>query len=100
MYGPVGTVVWQGSVGNHRPYADLVGLPEKWRVEPASAATFGIYVGKMRLFPWGGELIFSGHGTVLAGKAKRDARRRRWGVCCLWDEKAKIGIISHESDHA
>ena len=26
MYGPVRTVVWQGSVGDHRPYADLVTL--------------------------------------------------------------------------
>jgi hypothetical protein len=24
VYGPVRTVVWQGSVGDHRPYADLV----------------------------------------------------------------------------
>ena len=24
MYGPVRTVVWQGSVGDRRPYADLV----------------------------------------------------------------------------
>jgi len=24
VYGPVRTVVWQGSVGNHRPYADQV----------------------------------------------------------------------------
>ena len=23
VYGPVRTVVWQGSVGDHRPYADL-----------------------------------------------------------------------------
>ena len=27
MYGPVRTVVWQGSVGDRRPYADLVGNP-------------------------------------------------------------------------
>jgi hypothetical protein len=27
VYGPVRTVVWQGSVGDHRPYADLVGNP-------------------------------------------------------------------------
>jgi hypothetical protein len=26
VYGPVRTVVWQGSVGDHRPYADLVGI--------------------------------------------------------------------------
>jgi hypothetical protein len=25
VYGPVRTVVWQGSVGDRRPYADLVG---------------------------------------------------------------------------
>jgi hypothetical protein len=28
VYGPVRTVVWQGSVGNRRPYADLTRLPE------------------------------------------------------------------------
>ena len=27
MYGPVRTVVWQGSAGDRRPYADLVGKP-------------------------------------------------------------------------
>ena len=26
MYGPVRTVVWQGSAGNRRPYADQTGL--------------------------------------------------------------------------
>jgi len=25
VYGPVRTVVWQGSAGNRRPYADLTG---------------------------------------------------------------------------
>ncbi len=28
MYGPVRTVVWQGSVGDRRPYANLVGYPD------------------------------------------------------------------------
>ena len=28
MYGPVRTVVWQGSAGDRRPYADLTGKPE------------------------------------------------------------------------
>jgi hypothetical protein len=28
VYGPVRTVVWQGSVGDHRPYADQVGLTD------------------------------------------------------------------------
>ena len=28
VYGPVRTVVWQGSVGDRRPYADLVGVAE------------------------------------------------------------------------
>jgi hypothetical protein len=27
VYGPVRTVVWQGSVGDRRPYADQVGDP-------------------------------------------------------------------------
>ena len=28
MYGPVRTVVWQGSAGDRRPYADLTGYTE------------------------------------------------------------------------
>ena len=28
VYGPVRTVVWQGSVGDRRPYADLTSIPE------------------------------------------------------------------------
>jgi hypothetical protein len=28
VYGPVRTVVWQGSAGNRCPYADLTGKPE------------------------------------------------------------------------
>ena len=28
MYGSVRTVVWQGSVGDRRPYADLTGYSE------------------------------------------------------------------------
>jgi len=28
VYGPVRTVVWQGSAGDRRPYADLTGYPE------------------------------------------------------------------------
>jgi hypothetical protein len=28
VYGPVRTVVWQGSVGNRRPYADLTAFSE------------------------------------------------------------------------
>ena len=28
MYGPVRTVVWQGSAGDRRPYADQTGLEE------------------------------------------------------------------------
>jgi hypothetical protein len=31
VYGPVRTVVWQGSAGNRCPYADQVGL---WEVTP------------------------------------------------------------------
>lgn len=27
VYGPVRTVVWQGSAGDRRPYADLTGYP-------------------------------------------------------------------------
>ena len=28
VYGPVRTVVWQGSAGDRRPYANLTGNPE------------------------------------------------------------------------
>jgi len=28
VYGPVRTVVWQGSAGDRRPYADLTGKEE------------------------------------------------------------------------
>jgi hypothetical protein len=28
VYGPVRTVVWQGSAGDRGPYADPTGLPE------------------------------------------------------------------------
>jgi len=31
VYGPVRTVVWQGSAGDRRPYADLTGGPETRR---------------------------------------------------------------------
>ncbi len=30
VYGPVRTVVWQGSAGDRRPYADQVGFQVKW----------------------------------------------------------------------
>ena len=32
VYGPVRTVVWQGSAGDCRPYADLVGYPDECSV--------------------------------------------------------------------
>ena len=37
VYGPVRTVVWQGSAGDCRPYADLGGNPKLSRF----GATFG-----------------------------------------------------------
>jgi hypothetical protein len=33
VYGPVRTVVWQGSAGDCRPYADLTGKPEVTNTE-------------------------------------------------------------------
>jgi len=30
VYGPVRTVVWQGSAGDRRPYADQTRKPSKW----------------------------------------------------------------------
>jgi hypothetical protein len=38
VYGPVRTVVWQGSAGDRGPYADQVGFEE---VEPDGYPTFG-----------------------------------------------------------
>jgi hypothetical protein len=37
VYGPVRTVVWQGSVGDRRPYADLTPHPD--RIDEIFAAT-------------------------------------------------------------
>jgi hypothetical protein len=30
VYGPVRTVVWQGSAGDCRPYADRTGISDEW----------------------------------------------------------------------
>src|SRR5262244_3585043 len=38
VYGPVRTVVWQGSAGDRRPYADLVLNPEVMRGTSVCAA--------------------------------------------------------------
>src|SRR3954447_26473927 len=35
VYGPVCTVVWQGSVGDCCPYADQVGIPENELLKPS-----------------------------------------------------------------
>jgi hypothetical protein len=35
VYGPVRTVVWQGSAGDRRPYADLVGKSDVIRAATA-----------------------------------------------------------------
>ena len=40
MYGPVRTGVWQGSVGDRRPYANLVGYPEVGARKPANRVDF------------------------------------------------------------
>ena len=59
MYGPVRTVVWQGSAGDRRPYADLVGNPEATRLltinrdytqNPASEFRFIPATGQERQF--------------------------------------------------
>jgi len=34
VYGPVCTVVWQGSAGDRRPYADQVRFPETFQNAP------------------------------------------------------------------
>jgi hypothetical protein len=36
VYGPVRTVVWQGSVGDHRPYADPVNDNREFPRNPAA----------------------------------------------------------------
>jgi hypothetical protein len=33
VYGPVRTVVWQGSGGDRRPYADQVGVQVNWMTQ-------------------------------------------------------------------
>jgi hypothetical protein len=38
VYGPVRTVVWQGSAGDRRPYADLVAHSERARSAGPSTA--------------------------------------------------------------
>jgi hypothetical protein len=43
VYGPVRTVVWQGSAGDRRPYADLTPMEPAYMlrlVAPATIATF------------------------------------------------------------
>jgi len=52
VYGPVRTVVWQGSAGNRRPYADL----------PAKGANFRIADNPDRIL----SLDFSGLGVLRA----------------------------------
>jgi len=37
VYGPVRTVVWQGSAGDRRPYADQVGLWKRIGIAPAES---------------------------------------------------------------
>ena len=37
VYGPVRTVVWQGSAGDYRPYADQAGFTATWNSKHTSA---------------------------------------------------------------
>ena len=55
MYGPVRTVVWQGSVGDRRPYADQVGLEEtsRHRVLFALISAKPVSGPRQNLFPVG-----------------------------------------------
>jgi hypothetical protein len=39
VYGPVRTVVWQGSAGDRRPYADQTRFPDKWLILPTWTIT-------------------------------------------------------------
>jgi hypothetical protein len=50
VYGPVRTVVWQGSAGDRRPYADQVGL---WEAHPADipTAVFVAFTRRMQESP-------------------------------------------------
>ena len=43
MYGPVRTVVWQGSVGNRRPYADQVLVLYRKREQARRAHEHGVF---------------------------------------------------------
>src|SRR5258708_11421376 len=42
VYGPVRTVVWQGSVGNRCPYADQTRKPRVWRAESSTCCRVGM----------------------------------------------------------
>jgi hypothetical protein len=50
VYGPVRTVVWQGSVGDRRPYADLVGFSEKCKPDKDREVPFTTQSGTCRPF--------------------------------------------------
>ncbi len=52
MYGPVRTVVWQGSAGDRRPYADQVSL---WEVSM-----------KLPITPFLDSFRFGDHSGVIA----------------------------------
>jgi hypothetical protein len=54
VYGPVRTVVWQGSAGDCRPYADQVSFP-------VSSRTRGATAGKLLKIPFHGRFSFDSH---------------------------------------
>jgi hypothetical protein len=45
VYGPVRTVVWQGSAGDCRPYADLTGKPETTPAHQITSVLPLAYIG-------------------------------------------------------
>jgi hypothetical protein len=54
VYGPVRTVVWQGSVGDHRPYADPVNVNASFPRTPAACGdSVGAFTGgcALRAYP-------------------------------------------------
>jgi hypothetical protein len=55
VYGPVRTVVWQGSAGDRRPYADLTGHSEvktSARLARSTEPEVGICEGKLTDSGW------------------------------------------------
>ena len=97
MYGPVRTVVWQGSAGNRRPYADLTGNPEVEPQEGPAARRLirgleALFMANIRMADYtkiNGDKAHSSsiHRNLLAGREKRKYyERRKPGIVSQYDQ--------------